>query len=58
MPDISQINLPNDNNNPYDLADAIARQRQISTTQANALYHLGFYLDENGGLCQVNSIGD
>lgn len=26
------------------------------TTIAGALYHLGFYLDENGGLCQVNSI--
>lgn len=22
----------------------------------NPLYHLGFYLDSNGGLCQVNSI--
>lgn len=26
------------------------------TSKANALNHLGFYLDENGGLCQVNSI--
>ena len=26
------------------------------TSIAGALYHLGFYLDENGGLCQVNSI--
>ena len=30
---------------------------QIQDTSANAsMYHLGFYLDENGGLCQVNSI--
>ena len=27
-----------------------------STNASNALNHLGFYLDENGGLCQVNSI--
>lgn len=26
------------------------------TSEANALNHLGFYLDSNGGLCQVNSI--
>lgn len=26
------------------------------TSEANALNHLGFYLDENGGLCQINSI--
>ena len=26
------------------------------TSIGGALYHLGFYLDENGGLCQVNSI--
>ena len=26
------------------------------TTVNDALFHLGFYLDENGGLCQVNSI--
>lgn len=26
------------------------------TSQANALNHLGFYLDDNGGLCQVNEI--
>lgn len=30
---------------------------QIEDTSINAsMYHLGFYLDENGGLCQVNSI--
>lgn len=28
------------------------------TSIDGAIYHLGFYLDENGGLCQVNSIGD
>ena len=27
-----------------------------STTAENADYHLGFYLDENNGLCQVNSL--
>jgi hypothetical protein len=27
-----------------------------NTSEANALNHLGFYLDENGGLCQVNEI--
>ena len=26
------------------------------TTIDEVLFHLGFYLDENGGLCQVNSI--
>lgn len=26
------------------------------TADTNALRHLGFYLDENGGLCQVNTI--
>ena len=26
------------------------------TTESQAQFHLGFYLDENGGLCQVNSI--
>ena len=26
------------------------------TTESLAQFHLGFYLDENGGLCQVNSI--
>lgn len=58
MPDISQVNIPNDNNSPYNLKDATARSRIESTTQENAIYHLGFYLDSNGGLCQVNSIGD
>ncbi len=27
-----------------------------NTSEANALNHLGFYLDENGGLCQINEI--
>lgn len=27
-----------------------------STNAESALFHLGFYLDEHGGLCQVNSI--
>lgn len=37
-------------------------QRAIDEIDANAkdtintLYHLGFYLDSNGGLCQVNEI--
>lgn len=26
-----------------------------SGTQADAIYHLGFYLDANGDLCQVES---
>ena len=26
------------------------------TTVDEVLFHLGFYLDEHGGLCQVNSI--
>lgn len=25
-----------------------------STAEADAMYHLGFYLDENGDLCQVD----
>ena len=56
MADIEQINFPNDVNNPYNLKDATARSRMEDTTSAGALYHLGFYLDDNGGLCQVNSI--
>ncbi len=56
MADISQIKTPNGNS--YDIKDTTARQRQADTTSANALYHLGFYLDANGGLCQVNSMGE
>ena len=26
-----------------------------STSEADAIYHLGFYLDENGDLCQVEN---
>lgn len=33
------------------VADALT-----DTSEANALNHLGFYLDANGGLCQVNEI--
>lgn len=53
--DVSSFNLPNDNNN-YHIKDQTARTNQADTTVSGALYHLGFYLDENGGLCQVNSI--
>lgn len=53
--DISSFNLPNDNNN-YNIKDQTARTNQTDTTVSGALYHLGFYLDENGGLCQVDSM--
>lgn len=56
MADISQLNIPDDENSPYNIKDAIARAHMENTTDMGALYHLGFYLDENGGLCQVNSI--
>ena len=41
-----------------DVQDAIdeVNSKITDTSEANALNHLGFYLDENGGLCQVNSI--
>ena len=55
-PEISQIKLPS--NEICDIADTVARQNQADTSVENALNHLGFYLDANGGLCQVNSIGD
>ena len=29
--------------------------KMTSTAQADAIYHLGFYLDANGDLCQVES---
>lgn len=55
MPDeISQIKLPN--NVTYNIKDATARADIADTSMENALNHLGFYLDENGGLCQINSI--
>ena len=78
MADISKVNLPNDNNNPYDLKDTKARGitctmaqylawEQAGTIDPNTTYfvsdgvspaitHLGFYLDEDGGLCQVDSM--
>lgn len=56
-PEISQMNLPN-SEIVYDLVDTTARQNQADTSATNALNHLGFYLDSNGGLCQVNSIGE
>ena len=28
--------------------------KMTSTAQADAIFHLGFYLDENGDLCQVD----
>ena len=39
----------------YDVTDELSN-KITDTSEANALNHLGFYLDENGGLCQVNSI--
>lgn len=41
-----------------DVQDAIdeVNSKITDTSEANALNHLGFYLDENGGLCQVNEI--
>ena len=51
----STYKLPGDNNT-YHFKDAEARFNMENSTINQALYHLGFYLDENGGLCQVNSI--
>ena len=31
-------------------------QQMTDTSISGSMYHLGFYLDEHGGLCQVNSI--
>lgn len=47
FPDGTQHNLRD--TRVDDLDDAIK-----DTT--NPVYHLGFYLDSNGGLCQVNEI--
>lgn len=52
MADISKIKLPN--NSTYNFKDATARANMANTSDTNALNHLGFYLDENGGLCQKN----
>ena len=41
--------------NVQDATDELSN-KITDTSEANALNHLGFYLDENGGLCQVNSI--
>lgn len=35
---------------------AIDEIDSIAKSTTNPLYHLGFYLDSNGGLCQVNEI--
>ena len=52
--DINQVKLPD--NITYNLVDSGARTIIADTSEANAMNHLGFYLDANGGLCQVNSI--
>ena len=55
MADISQIEIPNGNSTTiYNIKDATARTNMQSTDINYALYHLGFYLDENGGLCEKN----
>ena len=47
-------------NHPEDWRDAIGSPSdadlQDTTETTASLYHLGFYLDSNGGLCQVNEI--
>ena len=52
--------IPSGDDDAYTRAQADAKfatKNEIKdTTITGALYHLGFYLDENGGLCQVNSI--
>lgn len=55
MADISQIEIPSGNSTTiYNIKDATARTNMQSTDINYALYHLGFYLDENGGLCEKN----
>ena len=44
MPDISQINFPDDANNPYDIADATARNR-IDEVVDDEFYHVGDVID-------------
>lgn len=39
-----------------DVQDAIDETISNIKDTTNSLYHLGFYLDSNGGLCQVNEI--
>ena len=53
--DVSSFKLPNDNNNYY-IKDKTARTNQLDTSNLGSIYHLGFYLDEDGGLCQVDSM--
>lgn len=53
--DVSSFNLPNDNNDYY-IKDQTARTNQLGTSISSSIYHLGFYLDEDGGLCQVDSM--
>ena len=52
--------IPSGDDDAYTRAQADAKfatKNEIKdTTIDGALYHLGFYLDANGGLCQVNSI--
>ena len=34
--------------------NSVVTGKMKSTSQEDAIYHLGFYLDENGDLCQVD----
>jgi hypothetical protein len=54
MADVDIIEFPD--GTQHTIVDSEARANMENTEAAGSLYHLGFYLDENGGLCQVNSI--
>ena len=55
MADISQIEIPSGSNTAtYNIKDATARTNMQGVDVNYALYHLGFYIDENGGLCEKN----
>ena len=49
------IDLPFTDDIIYEEIEKI-KQTMRDTSIDSAMYHLGFYLDEHGGLCQVNSI--
>lgn len=49
------IDLPFTDSVIYEQINEV-EQQMVDTSISGSMYHLGFYLDEHGGLCQVNSI--
>lgn len=58
--DVNAENISYDNTDSglqaTNVQEAIDEIDSIAKSTTNPLYHLGFYLDSNGGLCQVNEI--